>query len=795
MIIDLADLYKDEDRNESTTRLQIIDTLLFECLGWSKKDCITEDHYEGEYTDYEMLLDKRKVVILEAKKEGRYFEIPETTKNREYAIQTLLAKEDTNLSKALKQVASYCYERGVQIAVICNGHQLCVFLAVRADGIPPMKGRIVVFHSLEDMANEFTLLWDLLSPDGVRAHFAQKRLMATGANLVPPRMSSSIANYPGATRRNYFQNNLQILSDIVLDSPPNSPEFEREFLEFCYCNSGALSQYTLLTKSILNSRYSSVFEGIENAPSMSPAVMKGNEISPDLLAQQMSNKPILLLGDVGVGKTSFVRNLIRVKARDYFDDAIALYIDLGSQANLTEDVKGYVLNDIKKQLSLGYDINVCKRNFVQGVYNYELQEFREGIYGYLYDLNIDKYREKEAEYLEGFVSNIGSHLERSFRHLVRGRNKQIIIFLDNADQRDDDVQQQAFLIAEEFAKRWDCTVFVALRPETYHRSQRGGALSGYHARAFTILPPRIDLVINKRVDYALMQLQGDIPLDRYDARIRGSFPGMISILKVLKYSVKRNDDLYQSIDNLAAGNVRRALDYIRMFLGSGHVNTKKIADIFDETGKYIIPSHEFLRAIIYGDSWHYSPERSPVVNIYDLLHDDAKWHFAIPVILNIVNNINMPADEDGFISVSDIVNAVQSRGFESYTVFEIISKLAESNLLDSGVKGSRGKPHRIRMTSLGMYHLNVLPKRFTYVDAVVVDTPIRGASWRSDVFDVSGIHERLKRAQKFIEYLDNQWRDSKLTENDYQWVNIKNELEKDIRSIGKRIGGKNFVES
>lgn len=38
--------------NEDTTRLQLIDALLFNCLGWNTQDAITEDHHNGTYVDY-----------------------------------------------------------------------------------------------------------------------------------------------------------------------------------------------------------------------------------------------------------------------------------------------------------------------------------------------------------------------------------------------------------------------------------------------------------------------------------------------------------------------------------------------------------------------------------------------------------------------------------------------------------------------------------------------------------------------------------------------------------------------
>ena len=43
------------NRNEATTRFRLIDSIFFECLGWSKDDVILEESHGREYTDYVLL--------------------------------------------------------------------------------------------------------------------------------------------------------------------------------------------------------------------------------------------------------------------------------------------------------------------------------------------------------------------------------------------------------------------------------------------------------------------------------------------------------------------------------------------------------------------------------------------------------------------------------------------------------------------------------------------------------------------------------------------------------------------
>jgi hypothetical protein len=50
---------------------------------------------------------------------------------------------------------------------------------------------------------------------------------------------------------------------------------------------------------------------------------------------------------------------------------------------------------------------------------------------------------------------------------------------------------------------------------------------------------------------------------------------------------------------------------VTAFIGSGHVDAEKILEIAEEYGGNVIPIHEFMRAVIYGDFEHYDPEPSP----------------------------------------------------------------------------------------------------------------------------------------------------------------------------------------
>jgi GTPase SAR1 family protein len=776
---------KKNSLNEATTRLQVIDRLLFECLAWHQGDVIAEDSYNGQYADY-VLSAPRRILIIEAKREGDYFRIPVGIIQIERSIASLI-KDNQSLKSALQQVSNYCQERGVPIGAIFNGHQVVAFIATRSDGIPPLEGRALVWPSFEFMREHFLDLWQCLSKPGIEEQYLQRRLLQDTSTEIPPKLSSTIVGYPGIKQRNIFQTDLQIMSEMVLEDIPNSREMETRFLVECYCKSGALSQYSVISKGILNARYHALFDSETPGPATLPIADKDG-VSPEFLAESLSRRPILIIGDVGVGKTTFIRYLYKVDAADVLGDSIVLYIDLGSKATLAIDIKSYVLQELSDQLFNDYDIDIEERNFMRGVYHRDLERFSKGIYSDLIATDPNLYKQKEIEYLSAKVNNKEQNLRRALHHIVYGRKQQVVIFIDNADQRDYDTQQSAFLIAQELAEHSPTTVFVALRPETYHRSLKSGALSGYHPKAFTISPPRIDRVLQKRIEFALKITGGEIPVVPH---VQLRLENLDSIIRVFLISIDRDKRLVQFIDNICGGNVRLALDLVRNFFGSGHVDTQKIIEIYETQGSYYIPIHEFARAVIYGDSEHYDSRRSPIANLYDVSHADSKEHFLMPIVLNFLVAEQNLGYKEGFVETERIYQFAQGLGFSPEQIDSTINRASRNSLIDSIARKKPelgdSMPQAFRITSVGGYLVTELCRFFSYFDAIIVDTPIFDIETRSKIENVVGIEDRLNRAELFLKYLNKMWEPLEKKSVHFRWTSVFDDLEIEIRHIRNRL--------
>ncbi|MET9331937.1 hypothetical protein ABZX78_12135 [Streptomyces cellulosae] len=786
VISDLADSDGDYmGRNEATTRMHLIDRIVFDALQWPRDQCTPEESHGGLYADYVLGLPKRQM-IWEAKKEDVYFELPVETKTREVSLPSL-ARNNGNLDAALKQVGGYCTSRGIPVAVASNGRQLVAFIGSRIDGVPPTQGRAIIFRSLAEMRDDFQTLWNCLSYPAIERRHLESRLTKEALAPPPEKLAGRLLRYPGVKRRNELEHELRTLGEIFLQDLVKDEDFKDEFIEKCYCSSGALSQYALISKEILRNRYAASGQGMKKTVT-SASDKKG--VSKDLLnavlAKSVTKRPVILLGDVGVGKTSFIKNLVSVEASEELKRGIVLYVDFGREPALRTDLQNYVLDSFERQLRHDHQINLTSDSFVRGIYHGDLLALRDGIYGFLREEDPVAYRLKEVELLAAKIENKSGHLKNAIEHLTSGERRTVVIFLDNIDQRQDDFQEEVFLIAQSMAETWPVTCFVTLRPSTYNKSRRQGSLSAYQNRVFTISPPRIDLVVQKRLEFALEQLRdGGLTLSGEGVSVESHM--LREYIEVIVDSIERNSSLAECIDNVSAGNVRDALDLLTIFVGSGHVDTGKILEIKIRTGKYFIPLHEFLRAVIYGDNEHYSPENSFVANMFDVISLNGSEHFLMPHMIDYcLRSSQSPNSEAGYVLQHEVFSYLQSLGYRDLQISSAFARAERAKLCDFAMADEEA-PTRLRITQRGAYILRKLVTEFVYVDAVVVDTPILDEGFREIIADVWNIEDRLDRAAHFVGYLDTCWEEAPRPEGGFDWPSVSSALSRSIEEVRRRI--------
>lgn len=796
-----------DDWNEAQNRFQFVDRLLMECLGWQVPNInVEEPDGDGGRIDYVLGQGDPANAVLEAKREAVSFgDLPGGRSMQVRKLAPLLAASG-ELKSAFTQCLQYCALKGVWLGIVCNGPQLLVFQAFSQHG-SPLDGECYFFDGFESYLENFTLLWKILSPEGIAENRAYRDISLHRSPRIPPKASETIPDPTRYRYRNDFQENIRTLANLLLEEIEDNQEVRRNFYKDCYVTIDANNRHTLLSKQIINNRYRRVAgEGV--APKKLRAAKNGGAHGgvfdePELEAS-LATRPIVVLGDVGVGKTSFFENLSFQLDEIQKNNTIFLHINLGQQGAMATDLRVYVIQELVEQLKTSYLLNIDSEQFAKSAHYKSLKDFDEGPSGKLKELDVGQYEIRKIDFLNMLISDRSRHLSASLAHLCHGQKKQIIIVLDNADQRNYETQQQAFLIAQELAATGSCMVFVALRPSTFYDSKKSGALSGYQNRIFSISPPPADEVIQRRLQFAIRVAKGKQELTALEG-IRFQFKGIVAFLRATLRSIKSNDDIQVFLGNITGGNTRSVIELVTSFFGSPNVDSEKIIRIEQQSGRYQVPLHEFTKHALLGEYSYYNPQSSLYAcNVYDVSVADPREHFLKPALLAFLYSNSGVANRDGYIMGETLVAEMKRIGFDEDQTRHGLRKLARNRLIEtpqahfrelSVDEGVFPESFHYRSTSIGMYHVRKWIATFSFLDAVSIDTPVFDEATRTELIEIAGsfsIHHRINKAKLFRDYLEKQWLASGIGVSYFDFsetIRSQNATFREVEKALKRISG------
>jgi len=775
--------------NEATTRLRAIDSILFDVLGWSRTSVETERYCRCEgYSDYALFHGNDLALIIEAKRDRESFLLPDLQFPDTPVAFSLLAKECPAAEKALRQALGYAAAEGARYIAITNGHQWLMGLTF----VPNQKieqRSVFVFESYRAIRDtKFRTFFNCFSPEAICGNRPSQSLIESRKALAPPKLSASIINYPVAAGRNVIANELYVSTATVLEEV-RSEETSEQFLTACYVtpqqNAGVLTQ----TRELISQRLS-LDQHSRSIP--------GSSIE-SVIDKHSPEKPVIVLGKVGHGKSTFLRYLRRVQAKDLLEQYIQIDVNFIDRPETPEQVGPYIYKRIEEQLLEEYQTDIHANNLVRGFLHGDIERFKRSYEGQQYAEGTEEYKAAERHFVQQIRNDPHVYLTRVFEHLRRGRIRDgkghsVAIFLDNLDRRIDSIQEEAFLRASAMARDWAAVLFVCLRPGTFYRSAHFGVLDSVAPLTVTVTSPKTHLLVSKRLKYAKKVALGIAETKRGNSG--GSFgkdlslelPSVAEFLESIAdsfWSSRALSDLFDAVSN---GNARDLLQYVHRVLTSMHLDTRKILAKIKKGG-YQMPVHEALRALLYGDSLHYDPERSIFINVFDIARSDPAEHFSRLLILRHLLHCQSGPPNYGYATVSQVVSTVCQIGFSDQHVAEGVEYLFEKGCLESKLSYDRWDRSIdvIRLTARGRYTVTTLVRTFNYVDAVCVDTPIVVDTFRDVLQDVLAIRDRLNRCRVFLKYLD-QCAQSLADSQSFEfWVSISRDVQDEIARVESKL--------
>ena len=739
------------NKNEATTRMRVIDTILFEILLWDKNNVEVEKYCRASgYADYVFFVSGKPFLVLEAKKSGIDFVLEgKVYENRPYQFG-LLAKECVAASNALQQAIGYAATLGARYVAISNGHQWLFTLTFVVN--QNLENRLIyVFESLSSIKEKFSKFCLCFNSDELSSNLINRELLDNIKLPAPAKLSTQIPGYPQVSDRNIFKNELSYILDYVWRIMSQS-ENSKTFVEYCYVNPNSHNDILTLAKELIEKRRNEDdiltefdFETIEKLPHE--------------LANLPAEKPFIILGEVGRGKSSFLKYLRFVAAKEILKDYIQIDLNFLDRPDTHDEIHNFVYEEIERQLLENFGIDIYEDRFVRGVLNLDLIRLKSTTRGKYLLKSPEKYTEFEIEKIESLINDRHTYITKVFHHLKKGQKKSLAIFFDNLDRRSNKIQEETFLKSSAISRDWACLVFICLRPTTYYKSRETGVLDAIAPTTFTVGHPDLSLVLKRRFAYAKQIAFGE-SIDRSGLQsppsrdISFDLPCVGKIFESCEFAAWKRNGIIPTLEAVSNGNIRRLLDLTRKILCSGYLDTEKILNRIESSGKYIIPDYEGVKTLIFDDYKQYDPSKSLFVNLFDIRHADQSEHFLAVSILHYLSRIPEYSQERSYTKTSNIISYLASLGYSYGTSLDRIKYLIDKNYLKCVVENEEiNEDDLVRITPLGKYHIFNLISQFQYLDAAIIDTPILDENVRRQIKDVQHIDQRLTRTELFLEYL------------------------------------------
>lgn len=463
---------------------------------------------------------------------------------------------------------------------------------------------------------------------------------------------------------------------------------------------------------------------------------------------KLTNQVMLLIGAAGAGKTTFIDHL-RVKAlpRDVRSKTIWIHLNM----NAAPVSAGEIYSWLRAEIIDGIQSHSPRMDFyeldnLKKIFRVDLERFRKGV-GRLYEKNPEKHDEKLAEVISGCLEN-HHYTAQAFCKYVSSRYSALVVFvLDNCDKRLMDEQLLMFEAAQWLRTEFEAMIFLPLREETYDKNLSIPPLdTALKDLAFRIEPPRFDLILRSRVDYAIRKLREN-PTQKFSYDLPNSMRATYTaadkvsyLTSILKSVFDSDSNIRRLLIGLSGRNMRRAMEIFLEFCSSGHISEDEVVKMVQSRGAYSLPMPLVSRVILRSKKRYYDSDHSYVVNLFSADIDDKRPNFFVRAcILRHLAGIahdGQSARIAGYTKGESILEDVRRFGIDEHMVVRELNYLAKSHCIVSEDFRMVGitLDDLITISPAGRTHLHMIGN-IHYIAAIAEDTWFRDAAVAQSITD------------------------------------------------------------
>lgn len=755
--------------NEAETRFKLIDRVMCEVLLWPRSIIKEERYYESGRLDYQIEYPNGDpLLIVEAKSSEFDFTLPVNGSHLNHHIKISALNTDSIVYKAMQQARGYANDCGASFCCVTNGKQWYFFKTTVARKKWTEQRAYFISNPnyfIENYVDAMKLFsYDQMINSNTLFEVCGVDIQSNRPTIIP---AENVQHIKHPVEQNELARYTKIIcSDIFGEiSESNS-----ELMEHCYVSEDNIGRQFDSARKEINDSLAPFFlhykiEDISNKTSTGKFEKNIVEIVKARLG-----KTIVIFGGRGAGKTTFLRKILTHQAphgiKHFSKRAI---VTLTDATETKEDIQRYIYEELIVKLDKNQLLSSSRDELLNTLYKDEFDKAKR------FELSGLKIGSSEyVEALNRVYSALISNKRLTVINLVKywaQQCKGVIIVIDNTDQFGSENQDFCFSLANEIAKESGCLSIITMREERFYNSKLRGYLDAYGISSYHLKSPFPNQVFKRRLDYLVDKLL-PLPSTKELYELSENTANELSVfLNIIRSEFSgRYSALSEFITSCSHGDVRLALDFFKDFLVSGYLNVREMLD----EGRWNLNSHQVVKPMMVPQNYFYSERLSRVMNIYRIRDSYNGSHFTAIRILKKLSTAIDAYHPIVLISEQFVGQLQMAKDFE-LNIDELLKRgMIES---DNRLDYFSSEIQKVKITPFGMYVLSYLSTDFTYIDLIVVDTPIFDYSTSSSISNSSNaeiklfwqgdrkgrMNFRVMKVKNFIQYLRaEELRESKL---------------------------------
>jgi hypothetical protein len=747
--------------NEADTRLKVINDVLYHVLGWTHADVHVEERVSEDgsttWADYTLRTGMTALVI-EAKKVGVAFdEVPDTRRAR---LQGRIMTGDTG--QAIIQARDYARKLSLPFAVVTNGNTWIVFPATRTDQVRFADSSAIIFPDLQSaLDTDFAEFTDLLSRDSVINGSLENELLGRIENQIEDRRLNRF--FPSGFSRITRHSLYPLIEDAIVTAfTEDIVNGDPSLLEKMYVRTPDRMRFDSRVRIHISKR-----DGVVAKPTIRAMREKGAKAVTTLIAdagRRARPLAMLVLGQVGAGKTTFLQHTRKVSAAQLFAPKTDRPYPHWFHVDFRPFAKGEsALTYLVEALLNGINIDPFLSDYercIKHAYREEIDALFRGPMFLLKDDEAERKRRITQLLMDDYSKGL-PYVEKVIKYAAR--SAAVFLAVDNIDQFDEeDVQAGIFSDAMALTQKIGANLICSMREGTYVQHKNSPVFDAFDFDPIAIEPPLVEAVLARRFFVAKQLLEGRSGSFTAENGADVSVANLPTIIDLVQSSVL-GTTIGNLIEVLATSDIRLALRMTREFLQSGWTASGKALRIYESTGRYVMPQHEALRAIMIGTQKQYYEEHSVVGNPFDSRVSKTEAQMLRVYVLSAIVLLSSDATFRHLEGL-EIQRNLRSLGFGDAVTMKVLSDLCRLRFIHTTSHSKPSFESNFIVSRLGAYIIRYFIADMMFLENTMMDTFIPDESvWNSLRQQTTAIYSerhtirrlslRRQRAQDFFSYV------------------------------------------